>query len=368
MSTNSKTCGMTKISVVLLLFALPTVAWAGALTVTVIGVASPQDVAGGKAELRTRALENAREAALWHAESEVSQKQNERQYEGSINGKETTDSSYDRTTRATGRHVVRLVKVLEEGTRGEDYFVRAVWEITPESEVPINLGFIWKNIGRPGVFLSLTETRNGHTTSENRQMHDYLRGNLTKQGIALQPDETADAFRIHASQSADVEQNYVSGVRVYTARCRVGFNVRQPLQKEISVQRSYSQEREPGFDGTKAVDSCYQKIAPQLAKSLIRNLGKLMRNVWKEGKLFYVVVKKIDRNAERIIKSLMRRNIDGEPPRFLEYSHEEITWQIVFDGDAEKLAAMLSQTFQNSGIAMNLEQIRGGRVVFSYGG
>ena len=45
---------------------LPAVAWADALTVTVIGVASPQDVAGGKAELRAYALDSARDAALPH--------------------------------------------------------------------------------------------------------------------------------------------------------------------------------------------------------------------------------------------------------------------------------------------------------------
>ena len=65
---------------------LPAVAWADALTVTVIGVASPQDAAGGKAGLRAYALDSARDAALRYAESEVSQKQNEYRYEGSLNG------------------------------------------------------------------------------------------------------------------------------------------------------------------------------------------------------------------------------------------------------------------------------------------
>ena len=77
---------MAAIRITLFLFMLPAVAWADALIVTASGVASSQDVAGGKAGLRAYALDSARDAALRHAESEVSQKQNEYRYEGNLNG------------------------------------------------------------------------------------------------------------------------------------------------------------------------------------------------------------------------------------------------------------------------------------------
>ena len=275
--------------VLLLLCALPAVAWSEGLIVTVSGFASSQDGISGRAALRARALDSAEDEALRRAGADVSQKQNERRQEFFKDDEESWDRSYDRVTRATGRYVVRLLKILEENPSEKEYALRAVYEVTPESEVPVNLGFIWKNAGNPGIFLSLEEIQNGRTTNGKNRMHDYLRDSLTRQGVSLLNKKTADSFRIHVSQSTEVEQNNVASVSVHTARCRAGFSIQAPLDKEVAVQR-YSRGRVPGFSFTAAVESCYKELAPQLAENIIRSLDAIMREYmekWQDVSRYY---------------------------------------------------------------------------------
>ena len=61
--------------------------------------------------------------------------------------------------RSGGDYEIRLLEILEEGWRGEDYFVRARIEVISSEEAEIKLGYLWKVAGRPAIELELSETR-----------------------------------------------------------------------------------------------------------------------------------------------------------------------------------------------------------------
>jgi len=154
------------------------------------GVATPQTPReqGNKELLRERSLKNAginalaiANGTLVSAERLDSQQTNETSTLN--NGESNEQIKQDRKSRSSNVSRVsghaRSIRVLEEGFKGDAYYVTAEFEILNEKQAAPNAGFYWQRAGKPKIILSISESiNNTEVVAEDSRTLQYLRNDL----------------------------------------------------------------------------------------------------------------------------------------------------------------------------------------------
>jgi hypothetical protein len=341
------------------------------------GVATPQTPReqGNKELLRERSLKNAginalaiANGTLVSAERLDSQQTNETSTLN--NGESNEQIKQDRKSRSSNVSRVsghaRSIRVLEEGFKGDAYYVTAEFEILNEKQAAPNAGFYWQRAGKPKIILSISESiNNTEVVAEDSRTLQYLRNDLVKNGIDIDNDANHSAqYHVRVTQIFNHENNPDLGTT--TTHCRLAFTIfDEKLNKSVASEQ---QRNGPvaSFNEAQGEKDCTQSIAPTVSETLIRNLVKVIDSRWSNGVEFTLSINKLPGDkvveASGIVKGIFRL----KQGQMTGYDKNVLSMQLVYTGTREELTEALISSFSNDNYSIIPTKINSNSLEFDW--
>ena len=248
-------------------------------------------------------------------------------------------------TRTEGH--ARLVKIIKEWRNDNQYHVKAEIEVDNQEELlkKKNAGYFWTRVGRPSIGLFMTEVNNGEEEDgTNHTTFRFFRDNLSRNGIKVST-ETADTdYKVQVHQVLNEKE--LPALDTVTVNCRLSFQLVDQIKNESIAEYRASHGPTAGFSIEQGREDCLKAIAPKVSEQLVREIAKVMNNLWNNGIEHTIIIDhmpgKVVPEVTELLNNLFRVTSALKPS----YITGKYTQKISFKGDGDELSQGIKEAFE----------------------